>query len=334
MTQSPHVLVIGCGSVGKRHAANLTALGCRVSGVDPRADRLEEMKERSQFIGGHATVDAALADPSQYTAAVVASPPSAHVEQALSCLHARLPLLLEKPVSPDLASATRLLDAARRSGVPVLLGYSFRWWPPIATLRDLLTGGAIGRPLRVQMTMAAHLADWHPWERYQDFFMASTVLGGGALLDESHFLDLLLWLFEWPRTLSASVERLSDLEIDTDDNVDVSLSLPSRVRAQIHLDLYSRPHQRTIRVIGDEGTLEWDNEANEVRVLGETTDVFPFTCERNEMFVNEAKHFLDVVSGAEPECTLADGGRVLQLIEAIRESDRDGRVVTLGMPLQ
>jgi predicted dehydrogenase len=41
--------------------------------------------------------------------------------------------------------------------------------------------------------MSAHLADWHPWERYQDFFMAQAALGGGALLDESHFLDLMLW---------------------------------------------------------------------------------------------------------------------------------------------
>jgi predicted dehydrogenase len=68
--------------------------------------------------------------------------------------------------------------------------------------------------------MAAHLADWHPWERYQDFFMSSKTMGGGAILDESHWLDLMLWFFGTPEKLFAKVDKISDLEIETDDNVD------------------------------------------------------------------------------------------------------------------
>ena len=328
-----HVLVVGCGSVGKRHAGNLKALGCRISGVDPRPDRRDEAAARVGVEGVYGTVEEALV-ASSFDAVVIASPPSAHVAQSFACLDARLPILLEKPVAPDLASALTLAGRATSLGVPVLLGYTFRWWDPVRRLKELSDAQTVGRVLRVQMVMAAHLADWHPWERYQDFFMASRELGGGALLDESHFLDLMLWLFGWPVELSGTVERLSALEIDTDDNVDVSLRLPSGTRVGIHLDLYSRPHERSIRLFGDDGTIEWNNEPNHLRhfqVAAGTWTVDAFTCERNDMFVAEARHFLDVVRGtAAPQCTLADGCRVLQLVEAIRESHRERRTVQLA----
>jgi predicted dehydrogenase len=331
-----HILVIGCGSVGKRHASNLRTLGCRVSGVDPRSDRLAEVAASGHNEGGFTTVAEAMRRRADFDAAVIASPPSLHVEQASACLEAGLPLLLEKPVAPDYESARALHLVAERARVPVLLGYTFRWWDPVRRLRALHEAGTVGRVHRVQMVMAAHLADWHPWERYQDFFMAQAALGGGALLDESHFLDLMVWLFEWPTDLVATVERLSSLEIDTDDNVEVSLALPSGVRVSIHLDLYSRPHERTIRLVGEAGTLEWNNEVNQVRTYRTEQGEWQaetFTCERNDMFVAEARHFLDVLdNAAEPMCTLADGCRVLQLVESIRESSRLRAAVSVPPP--
>jgi lactate dehydrogenase-like 2-hydroxyacid dehydrogenase len=41
---SKHVLIIGTGSAGKRHANNLHSLGCAISCMDPRPDRLDEIK--------------------------------------------------------------------------------------------------------------------------------------------------------------------------------------------------------------------------------------------------------------------------------------------------
>ena len=76
--------------------------------------------------------------------------------------------------------------------------------------------------------MSAHLADWHPWEQYQDFFMAKKNLGGGALLDESHWIDLMVWFFGLPQSIIGKVEKISDLDIETDDNVDFLSLYPDR----------------------------------------------------------------------------------------------------------
>ncbi len=300
-------------------------------GVDPRGDRQAEFAAAVSGARTFDTVTAAL-QAVTFDGAVIASPPSVHVAQSVECLEAGLPLLLEKPVSPDLASAKTLEATARRLGLPVLLGYTFRWWPPIARLRDLVNSGAVGRTIRVELHLAAHLADWHPWERYQDFFMAQAALGGGALLDESHFIDLMVWIFGWPRDVYGTAERISNLEIDTDDNVEALFRYESGLRVSLHLDVFARPHQRRIRVYGEMGTIEWDYETNSVLLFrtGVEPETFSHDCQRNDMFVAEAGEYLAVLNGRQaPSCTLADGLRVLDLVEAIRRSSDSGRRITL-----
>jgi predicted dehydrogenase len=329
-----HLLIVGAGSVGKRHLRNLAALGAAVSALDPRADRVEEARSAAPLVSTFRTLDEALRQRERFDGAVICSPPSAHVEQSVACLRASLPLLIEKPLSPTLASARDLAEAAERARVPVVLGYTYRWWPPLGDLARLLERGDIGKPRHVRCTMSAHLADWHPWERYQDFFMASASLGGGALLDESHFLDLMLWFFGMPSHLYARIERLSELQIETDDNVDALLEYADGLRVSIHLDLYGRPHEKTIRVVGELGAAEWSFDPNELRVGRDAQGEWQtqrYGHERNDMFVNVAKEFLAALDGAPADtCTVADGLRALEVIEAMRTSSKLGRRVSIG----
>lgn len=322
-----HILVVAAGSAGRRHARNLaTALGARVSCVDPRDDRLQQAEaEVPGIVHRCHTLEEALACEPRYDGAVVASPPVFHHAQALALLARRVPLLLEKPPTMDLVSTLALREAAAVARVPVLLGYTYRWWPPFIELRRRLKAGAIGTPRHARMVMSAHLADWHPWERYEDFFMASREQGGGALLDESHFVDLMLWLFGEPESLFGRVERVSRLDISSDDNVDVLAAYADGLRVSIHLDLYGRPHDRSVTIVGDDGTLQalFDPpRVQEARDAAGAWDTTAVACERNDMFVAEAREFVDLVRGVvgRARCTLDDGVAVMRCIEAIRLS--------------
>ena len=331
-----HILILGTGSVGKRHASNLSSLGCTISCMDPRADRLEEVKQEIDVVGTYISIEEAFSDSSRkFDGVVVASPPVYHVDQSIAALEREIPVLLEKPVSPDESNARRLQDVVNNTGIPLLLGYTWRWWPPLAKVRELLNQGVIGKLRYVQFMMSAHLADWHPWENYQDFFMASKALGGGALLDESHWVDLMLWFLGDPESLYAKVDRISDLKIDTDDNVDMVITYKDGLNVTIHLDIYRRPHEKYIRFIGEEGTILWTAEPNRVAVgkeWSQTWENYEFDCERNDMFMAVGKEFIDIINGAEVKtCCINDGVRVLSLIEAARQSSAEDRVVTLNM---
>jgi predicted dehydrogenase len=324
------ILVVGAGSVGRRHLRNFASLGCRVATMDPRSDRLLEAATQ---------VDLALATDrlpelsgEHFDGVVIASPPKYHVAQALLALQGRVPVLLEKPPSLTIDEALEL-EREVAKGVPLVLGYTYRWWPALRAFRDRLKTADLGRALHARFHLSAQLADWHPWERYQDFFMASRELGGGALLDESHFVDLMLWMFGMPDSVFARVEKLSGLEIDTDDNVDLLAVYGQGLRVSIHLDLYGRPHERFISVTGDRGTLRWSFDPSQIQFSASEAsnwDTESFSGERNDMFLACAREFIEVVEGRRaPTCTAADGVAVMRVVEACRASSDLGCLIQL-----
>lgn len=164
--------------------------------------------------------------------------------------------------------------------------------------------------------------------------MASRELGGGALLDESHFIDLMLWLFGRPRAISGRVERLSSLEISTDDNVDLMAVYEDGFRVSIHLDLYGRPHEKSVTVVGEGGTLQCLFDPNSLRYSSRSAgpwETMSIPCERNDMFLGVAREFIEILQHpTEPSCTIDDGVEVLRCVEAVRRSSAEERTIVLS----
>lgn len=334
MTVSPHILILGSGSVGQRHARNLSALGCRISCADPRADRTAELSTQTPVQNTYSDIGSALAHVAGYDGVVVCAPTAFHIAHAGAAVAARVPVLMEKPLACCATDAESLLLAAAANATPVLLGYTWRWWEPLHEVRRLLQSGVTGPVRHVRFVMSAHLEDWHPWEPVSDFFMSSKALGGGALLDESHWIDLMLWFFDMPATVWGRVETIGSLNLETDDHVDALFSYGNGMRVAMHLDIYGRPHEKSITFAGEQGSIRWTAEPNEIAVgLGAQQDwkIQRFGHERNDMFVGVARSFVSILSGGEASvCTLADGYRVLQVIDALRASSAQRREIELG----
>jgi predicted dehydrogenase len=301
--------------------------------MDPRRDRVQDASAEVKLERSYTDEQSAFMDSALFDGVVIASPPKYHVSQCVTALEKNMPVLLEKPVSPTLSDALVLQDALKGKEHRLILGYSYRWWPPLQEFFRRLQQAKAGKIHHAQFVMSAHLADWHPWERYQDFFMASKDLGGGALLDESHFLDLMVWFFGMPERIFAKVEKLSSLEIETDDNVDMLALYANGLRVSMHLDLYGRPHEKYIVVEGDKGTLRWSFEPNRIQFGGDMEQKWQhsdFQYERNDMFLNTAKEFLTVLDGHNGiSCSLQDGINILKIVEACRQSSRSERTVNL-----
>ena len=329
-----NILIIGAGSAGKRHMLNLLELGCSLSAFDPNKNKLDAVKKEISNLNCFHSFEQTLPHWDDFDGVVVASPPKFHKEQCIFAIKKAKPVLVEKPLTRTLSEGSEIFKSIKVGTHPsLLLGYTYRWWPPLRKMRSLLRGGAVGKPLHAKFIMSAHLADWHPWERYQDFFMSSKDLGGGALLDESHFIDLMVWFFGMPEKVTAKIDKLSDLEIDTDDNVDIIFEYSDGLRVFIHLDLFGRPHEKYIKISGEGSTIEWTFEPNQLQLSDKIEplwEVQQFNCERNDMFKSLAKDFLDMVKAeAKPSCTLVDGLNVMKLIDACRESNEKNQTIKL-----
>ncbi len=317
-----NILIIGSGSVGKRHATNFSSLGCEISLFDLNQDRLNEVSSNVIVKASYIDINEALR-VDKFDGAVICSPTLYHPEQALLLIEAGVPVLVEKPLAINLSDAESLKTSIEKLNGKLLLGYTWRWWEPLRRLKKMILGNSIGNVRYVQFNMSAHLADWHPWERYQDFFMSSKKLGGGALLDESHWIDIMIWIFGMPKSITGKVSKLSNLEIETDDNVDL-ICYYENMNITIHLDLYGRPHDKSIRFIGENGSIFWTADPNRIRVSKQSSQIwedFNFDCLRNDMFINIAKDFLNVMNNKmNISCSVNDGINVLKIIEAARKS--------------
>ena len=326
-----HILIVGSGSIGQRHAINLSNLGCVISCIDLRDDRISEIKSKVRINLSFKSLEEAFSNEN-YDGIVICTPTLFHPEQTKAAIKKNIPILLEKPISKSLSDAMEVKKVIEKNSDRILLGYTWRWWKPFKTVSKNLNKKLLGEIKHVQFHMSAHLADWHPWEPYQEFFMSSKELGGGALLDESHWIDLMIWFFGMPKSVIGRISKISDLDIDSDDNVDVICEYENHF-VSIHLDLYGRPHEKFIRFVGNDGTMLWSANPNQIRISKDWDQKWSdekFDFERNDMFISLANDFVSFIDNKKkPLCNYNDGINVMKVIEAIRLSSSTGKLVKI-----
>ena len=326
-------LIAGLGSIGRRHMRNLLALGQ----TDLVLLRTHHATLPDEDLAGYPveTDLAAALRKHRPNAVIVANPTALHLDVAIPAAEAGCAILLEKPVSSSLDGLDRLQAAIDRGRAKLLVGFQFRFHPGLLHARKVIAGGAIGRIISAHVHFGEYLPAWHPWEDYRMGYAARSDLGGGVVLTQCHSLDYLPWLAGPVQAAWGLVGRLSDLEVDVDDTAEIGLHFASGALGSVHLDYNQQPPSHRFHIIGTSGTLECDMADGTVRLYRAEdrrwdSTPLPEGWERNVMFLDEMRHFVQVVGGAaEPACTLADGVRVMQLIAAVQESHRTGRLIKL-----
>lgn len=150
MSRTLGIAVIGTGKMGADHVRRIgrTVGGARVVAVaDPDGDRVKEVAGGLEGAVAHTDPAAAIAAPG-VEAVLVASPGPAHEEAIGKALERGLPVLCEKPLTPDPAGALRIMEAERRLGRRLVqVGFMRRFDAEYERLKELLDAGGIGRPL-------------------------------------------------------------------------------------------------------------------------------------------------------------------------------------------
>lgn len=308
-------LIAGYGSIGRRHLRNLLALGEHdIVLYRTRRSTLPE----DEIFGFPVETDLSAALAHRPDAVIVANPTALHLDVAIPAARAGCHLFLEKPVSHSLARVEELREALKSGGGKALVGFQFRFHPGLRRVKTLLQEGALEQPLSLRCEWGEYLPGWHPWEDYRQSYSARGDLGGGVVLTLCHPLDYLRWFFGDAELLHSFVGKLSALEIEVEDVAEVLMRFSGNLIASVHLDYFRRPPVHRLEITGSNGVLTWDNADGAVRFYradASESEVFlpPQGFERNAMFLDEMRHFLDVVNGkAEPVCTLEDGIRVLE----------------------
>jgi predicted dehydrogenase len=343
------ILMVGLGGIGQRHLRNLRALlGDDVEILAYRVRKLSQVitptlqadtsrdVEREYHVRVFSELELALAEKPDV--AFICNPSSLHIPIALACVRAGCDLFIEKPLSDELAGIPELQALAEKQGRIVMVGYQLRFHPCFLRMQEIVRSGVLGNLLGVRATVGEYLPGWHRYEDYRQGYAARAELGGGVILSQIHEFDYLSALFGNAKRLFSIGGHWSNLEIDVEDVASTLMQCEVSGRPlPVHLqqDYLQRPPSRQCEVVGDAGKAILDFPTLSVTLYGADGGLTDqFTCEhldRNQLFIDEIKHFLAcVASRSKPVVDLQEGTWSLQLALAARESIATGGVVELS----
>ena len=262
-----NVCVIGAGSIGRRHLKGMNllrkSLGIDlITTYDTNPKRLDIVRSE---IEGVECKESLIDSVKNVDVVFICVPTSLHIPvyeeiSKVGSFH----LFFEKPLSHTIDGCEKMLFEQKQKGKFVALGYMLHHHPVIMKMREIINQGTLGRVLSVRAEAGFYLPQWHPWEDYRDFYMSWKVGGGGALLDLSHEINYLQWIFGDIEEVQGTMGTVSDLEISSDDLAVAIVKFSNSIVGQIQLDLLQFDESRFCKVIGTEGVLIADlhNYAN------------------------------------------------------------------------
>ena len=349
------LLIIGCGSIGRRHARNAKDLGVKLVLCDINDDRMRSLStELGDVPCYHDCIEAV--DQTGVDAAVIAVPSSLHVKIATILAKKGVNLLVEKPLSNSLEGIDELLSIIKEKTLTAMMAQSFRFHEGFLELKNLLSKNIIGKVYHVSFHSGWYLPDWHIHEDYRVEYTARKSLGGGvALTNFSHTFDIFHWLFGEIEEIIGWKAKRGSLDIEVEDSAFCLLRTKPGVIITTASDFLCRLPRNDIKVVGSAGFIEADFSNSQLKVWLIADKRFPpgdvrmadipgrlriledgvqydpepevvkYNFEGNHRYVAEMKYFFERVRSGDVEfdLDLRSGKRVLELIldPSFRELD-------------
>ena len=303
------ILLIGLGSMGAKYLSCLQKEGgIEIAALRTAKGSLTNNKEITQY---YSVPDALAFQPD---GVIIANPTSLHVASALPFLEKGIKVMIEKPIAHSVEECNKL------SGYKNLLivAYGMRFLPISTYIKGLLEKEKV---FKVSFKRSFYLPKWHPYADYRDEYTAKASLGGGVIRTLSHEIDLMHYWFGVPQTVTGITDKISHLEIDTDDIAFFTAKYNDRVRVNFELDFFSPININTGEALTDKGRYSWDTKTLNFMsyTAGTVEEILEFSSAMfTEMYQAQVDDFINFINGSETKSATFDTSlQVLTLIEKL-----------------
>ena len=246
------VAIVGCGLIGRKRAAALNRAHLVVC-ADVDIDRAQQLAGTVPDAAASASWQTAVARP-DVEIVIVATTNDALTPVAQGALEAGKHVLVEKPAGRSSAEIAALIDAARRAGRRVRVGFNHRYHPALRKARELVDEGAVG-PLmfvRARYGHGGRLGYEREWRANPK------VSGGGELIDQGvHVIDLARW-FLGDFTSVDGVATTYFWKMPVDDNAFMTLRTREGQTAFLHVSCTEWKNMFSMEIYGRDGKLAID----------------------------------------------------------------------------
>lgn len=325
--------LIGCGGMGRSLGRQLLELDAgRLVGVtDPNpeaaAEAVGELRAPS-----FKSVERLLAAP-EVDAVIIASPGISHPELAEQAAARGKHIFVEKPMATRAADCDRMIAAAERAGVTLMVGQVLRYYPCWWQALELVREGVLGEPWGVTVTrIGGGWSGWpQPWRNSRE-------VSGGLLMEvNAHEIDFMCQVCGDVERVYAEADHFGTEDPSDYPNLCfVSLRFRNGAVGLLHTSTVAAVSDLSGKVQGSEGTLHYTNgfnPAGEIRYArrdGELQTIRVGDIEVEQPVRRELRLFLEsVLSGTPPPIPGREGRRNVAIAEAAYESAHTGQPVTL-----
>ncbi len=319
-------LIAGCGSIGKRHIRNLINIGYKdIIAYDTDEKTLQSVKEElnveisNDFNTALMKVDAVF----------ICTPNHLHTLFALKTVEAGKHVFIEKPLANKLEGLTRIKEISDKNDLIVQVGYNLQFHPIIKEVKKLIGEGGIGKILFVRIEYGSYLPNWRKTD-YRENYAAKKSTGGGIIFDDIHEINYALSLFGDVKRVFCSANKVSNLEIETEDNAEITLEMERGFAVNIHMDYLQKKPVREFKIIGEKKSLFGDLNAHTLIIENGEERKLNFTPDYNLWYIEEVKHFIDCVKrNKKPINTFEDAVYDLKVVLAIKKSVELKKVIEM-----
>lgn len=330
MTNNEKYLVVGAGNISKKHIDNIKRLkrnslvfNLSSSGrnIDPQSNNADYLLRNFQEAHEH-----------KFSAVIIASPASFHIEHALFFSSLNIPLLIEKPLSDNLKKYEEASNTLLDLNEKIKIAYNLRYLNSMIFFKNFLRENLLGKIYSVQSEVGQNLINWRPKKNYKHTVSSNKKLGGGALLELSHELDYLTWIFGDIQSVFCKLSNTNHFDIDVEDNVESILQTKSGLCINLHMDFLQNKTIRKCKVIGEKGTLDFDLLENKIIHYQENEKIEIIYNEnvfdQNQPYIDMLQDFLNPdTEKLNNLASLDEAKYVLAIIEAMRASSKENSLI-------
>lgn len=315
-------LVIGYGSIGKRHIKNLSTIKNMEIIVNTKRDSDKFLKNMNCIT--YSSLELCIKEKPDF--AIICNETVYHVNTAIKLVKAGIHIFIEKPISNSLKNIKILQRISDKNKIITHIGSVLHFHPCIKKVKEIIVKKELGRILSVNVENGSYLPDWHPGEDYRKSYASKNELGGGVILTCIHEIDYLYWFFDKINETVSYTKKISDLDLSVDDISSMLFLFKNNIIGQVHLDYFQIPNSRTCKIIGTKGTLICDLELNFVKVFNVKSKKWKTKLklekyDKNIMYKNELMHFIKCVKNNLKDYNdIKHGEYVLKIALSVKKS--------------
>lgn len=273
------ILVIGAGSIGRRHAENLNNLGALVELIGWR--------------GYSADLLAARLSKRDVQGVVIATATQIRLELIAKCAAADVPFYVEKPLAFQAADLALIAATAAPVAQRSVIGFMMRYHPAFR----YLAAADLSDTYRFGFEIGHDVTQWRQNWRFSESYAANPV-GGGVLLDLCHELDMAACLF--PGLALAGVDCVGHAAFPGVDFASQIRLTGSATTGAVAMDYLAPVSTRRISLRGVNRLHDFDLISGSYAVTGQGAKTLEFPFQRNDMFLAAMADFLALMQGKVP----------------------------------